>query len=199
MSMIRQISGIVTDLGTSFVVVDVNGVGYLVYTNSPSSHLLNTPTRLYTHLAVRENSLDLYGFIDRDTLEIFELLIDLPKIGPKSALQILTQADISLLREAVRNDDPGYLSKLSGIGKKSAEKIVSGLKDKFESRGYDEVSIRSSGSAPTHTSDTIDALIALGYPAMDARRIVLEITTEDPSLSSSADTIKIALKLLNNR
>lgn len=199
MNMIRQISGIVADIGISFVVVDVNGVGYLVYTNSPSSHLLDTPTRLFTYLAVRENSLDLYGFADRDTLEIFELLIDLPKIGPKSALQILTQADISLLREAVRNDDPGYLSKLSGIGKKSAEKIVSGLKDKFESRGYDEVSIRSSGAAPTHTSDTIDALIALGYPAMDARRIVLEIAADDPSLSSSADTIKIALKLLNNR
>jgi len=197
--MIRQITGLVADIGISFVVVDVGGVGYLVYTNSPSSHLLDAPIRLFTHLAVRENSLDLYGFPDRDTLEIFELLIDLPKIGPKSALQILTQADISLLREAVHNDDPGYLSKLSGIGKKSAEKIVSGLKDKFESRGYEEVSIRSSGSAPTHTSDTIDALIALGYPAMDARRIVLEIATSDPSLTSSADTIKIALKLLNNR
>lgn len=198
MNMIRQISGMVADIGISFVVVDVGGVGYLVYTNSPSSHLLNTPTRFFTHLAVRENSLDLYGFPDRDTLEIFELLIDLPKIGPKSALQILTQADISLLKEAVFNDDPVYLSKLSGIGKKSAEKIVSGLKDKFESRGYEEVSTRSSGRVPTHTSDTIDALIALGYPAMDARRIVLEIAAEDPSLSSSADTIKIALKLLNN-
>lgn len=196
--MIRQISGLVTDIGTSFVVIDVGGIGYLVHTNSPASHLLDLPTRLFTYLAVRENSLDLYGFIDRDTLEIFELLIDLPKIGPKSALQILTQADVSLLKEAVLNNDPGYLSKLSGIGKKSAEKIVTGLKDKFESRGYNDISLRTSRTAPTHTSDTIDALIALGYPAMDARRIVLEITTEDPSLTSSADTIKIALKLLNN-
>ncbi len=199
MNMIRQISGTVTDIGTSFIVVDVGGIGYLIYTNSPSSHLLDTPSRLFTHLAVRENSLDLYGFLDRDTLEIFELLIELPEIGPKSALQILTQADISLLKEAVLNDDPGYLSKLSGIGKKSAEKIVSGLKDKFENRGYEDVSIRSSETTPTHTSDTIDALIALGYPAMDARRVVLEISAEDPSLTSSAETIKIALKLLNNR
>lgn len=199
MNMIRQISGVVADIGNSFVVVDVGGVGYLVYTNSPSSYLLDTPTRLFTHLAVRENSLDLYGFQDRDTLEIFELLIDLPKIGPKSALQILTQADISLLKEAVLNDDPVYLSKLSGIGKKSAEKIVSGLKDKFENIGYGDISNKNTGAAPTHTSDTIDALIALGYPAMDARRIVLEISAEDPSLTSSAETIKIALKLLNSR
>src|SRR5690606_22203464 len=114
----------------------------------------------------------------RDTLEIFELLIELPKIGPKSALQILTAADITLLREAVRNDDPGYLSKLSGIGKKSAEKIVAGLKDKLEAMGYEDMG----SSLPTNSAhaDTIDALIALGYPAHDARRVVIEITTADP-------------------
>lgn len=181
--MIRQISGIVTDIGPTFVVINVSGVGYLIYTNAPTSFQLDAPVRLFTHLAVRENALDLYGFIDRDTLEIFELLIELPKIGPKSALQILTQADVGLLKEAVQNDDPTYLSKLSGIGKKSAEKIVAGLKDKFEAHGL---------------ADTIDALVALGYPAHDARRIVQEITavTDDPT--SSTDLIKLALRSLNH-
>src|SRR5690606_39527631 len=126
-------------IGPTYVVVDVNGIGYQVYTSSPASCQLGSPALFFTHLAVRENSLDLYGFFDRDTLEIFELLIELPKIGPKSALQILTAADITLLREAVRNDDPGYLSKLSGIGKKSAEKIVAGLKDKLEAMGYEDM------------------------------------------------------------
>lgn len=180
--MIRQISGIVTDIGPTFVVINVSGVGYLIYTNAPTSFQLDAPVRLFTHLAVRENALDLYGFIDRDTLEIFELLIELPKIGPKSALQILTQADVGLLKEAVQNDDPTYLSKLSGIGKKSAEKIVAGLKDKFEARGI---------------ADTIDALVALGYPAHDARRVVLEMTNADPSLTSSASLVKLALQQLN--
>lgn len=195
--MIRQLTGTVADIGQSFVVLDVHGVGYLIYTNSPANHLLDTPAQFFTHLAVRENALDLYGFTDRDTLAVFELLIDLPKIGPKSALQILTQADISLLKESVENNDPVHLSKLSGIGKKSAEKIVIGLKDKFEKIGYTYNQTNNSTPA-TYTSDTIDALIALGYPAVDARRVVLEISTDDPSLSSSADVIKIALKLLNS-
>lgn len=196
--MIRQLTGIITDVGPNYVVLDVNGVGYMVYTNSPAHHLPDIATRFFTHLAVRENALDLYGFSDRDTLEIFELLIELPKIGPKSALQILTAADISLLKEAVQNDDPGYLSKLSGIGKKSAEKIVTGLKDKFESRGYGVLLTKQGGAYEQgHTSDTIDALIALGYPAFDARRVVIEITTTDPSLSSSAEIIKLALRSLN--
>ena len=195
--MIRQLTGTISDVGTNYVVLDVGGVGYLIHTNSPAHYLPNTDTRFFTYLAVRDNALDLYGFADRDTLEIFELLIELPKIGPKSALQILTAADIQLLKEAVRNDDPGYLSKLSGIGKKSAEKIVAGLKDKFESRGYDDLPATKSGTYEQgHTADTIDALIALGYPALDARRIVIEITTTNPSLSSSAEVIKLALRSL---
>ena len=197
--MIRQLAGIVADIGPHFVVVDVSGIGYLIYTNSPAAYLIESPARFFTHLAVRENSLDLYGFADRDTLEIFELLIELPKIGPKSALQILTAADVSLIKEAARNNDPGYLSKLSGIGKKSAEKIVGGLKEKLDELTHNEVTAGQRMSSDTaHAADTIDALIALGYPAHDARRVVIEITTSDPSLLTSADTIKLALKRLNH-
>lgn len=196
--MIRRLSGIVVDTGPTYVVVDIGGVGYLVYTVAAANYQLDTEVCFFTHLAVRENALDLYGFADRDTLEVFELLIDLPKIGPKSALQILSAADISLLKEAVANDDPTYLSKLSGIGKKSAEKIVAGLKDKL-----DGVGISANGVSlgvpilAAHTTDTIDALIALGYPASDARRVVIEITMSDPSLTSSADAVKLALQRLH--
>lgn len=195
--MIRQLTGTISDVGTNYVVLDVGGVGYLIHTNAPAHYLPEATARFFTYLAVRDNALDLYGFSNRDTLEIFELLIELPKIGPKSALQILTAADIQLLKEAVRNNDPAYLSKLSGIGKKSAEKIVAGLKDKFESRGYDEFPAERNGAYDQgHTADTIDALIALGYPAFDARRVVIEITTADPTLSNSADVIKLALRSL---
>lgn len=197
--MIRQLSGTIVDLGPTYVVVSVGGIGYMVYTNSPTAHQLESPIHFFTHLAVRENALDLYGFTDRDTLTVFEMLIELPKIGPKSALQILTAADITLLREASLNNDPSYLSKLSGIGKKSAEKIVAGLKDKFESMGYAETTVGGGMSVVSaHVSDTIDALIALGYPASDARRVVIEITNEDPSLLSAADTIKLALVRMHN-
>lgn len=195
-TMIRKLRGTVDEIGHNFIVIDVGGVGYHVYTTSPSVYLLKDQISVHTYMAVRENALDIYGFADRDTLEVFELLIELPKIGPKSALQILTAADITLLKEAVRNNDPGYLSKLSGIGKKSAEKIVTGLKDKIEGLDVDSY-IDGQAIEANHQTDTIDALISLGYPAQDARRIVIKISTDHPELVTSAEVIRIALRQMN--
>jgi Holliday junction DNA helicase RuvA len=174
------------------VVIDVGGVGYLVHTPDAAFFAIGGEARLHTHLAVRENALDLYGFAETESLRVFELLLTLPKIGPKSALQILVQADVSLLREAVNKNDAGYLSKLSGIGKKSAEKIVVGLRDKLGTADNDAAT-----SEIPHAADTIDALIALGYTPQDARRVFIEITATNTSLSSSAEIIKLALRYLN--
>lgn len=180
-----------------FVVVDVKGVGYLVHTNTPTDKLLlDSEITFHTHLAVRENALDLYGFSSLDELEVFDLLITLPKIGPKTALQILTQASVDLIKEATRNDDPAHLSKLSGIGKKSAEKIVSGLRDKLED-DLEATVPTTAGTVAATTADTIDALIALGYPPTDARRAVLEVGNEHPSLTSSGEILKEALRILS--
>lgn len=190
--MIKRLKGTVVEIGAQELILDVGGVGYGVHSPQALRFLLGDTALLYTHLAVRENAMDLYGFADTETLRVFELLLTLPKIGPKTALQILAQADVSLLKEAVARNDAGYLSKLSGIGKKSAEKIVAGLKDKFEDTG-DELAMSETG----HAADTIDALIALGYPPQDARRVFIEITTANTSLSSSAEVIKLALKYLN--
>lgn len=199
--MIRQLTGTVVHATLTDVVIDVHGVGYLVRTSvAGTSFQLGTEVVLYTYLAVRETALDLYGFTTLDELEIFELLITLPKIGPKSAIQILAQADISLLKEAVANNDPTYLSKLSGIGKKSAEKIVAGLADVFERKGLiDSSSDRGnlSTGAPAFVSDTIDALVTLGYPESDARRAVLKIREVEPELNNSNDILKAALRNLS--
>lgn len=196
--MIRRISGKVADLGLNYVVVDVSGVGYIIYTNTSTNKLLvDSPITFFTHLAVRENALDLYGFISRDELEMFELLIDLPKIGPKSALSILTQADIQLIKESVSKNDPGYLSKMSGVGKKSAEKIVDGLKDKFDlmdQNNFDNLTGRNDGQ---HTTDTIDALITLGYSQNEARSAVQRTLDENPELKKSNELLRVSLKLLS--
>lgn len=178
------------------VVVDVAGIGYLIHTNRSADSLpLGSTALFHTYLAVRENALDLYGFETRDELEVFEHLIDLPKIGPKTALQILLQADITLIKESVASDDPVHLSKLSGIGKKSAEKIVAGLREKFENTPLSTTSVVT--KSDDHTADTIDALISLGYPAMDARRVILQISTEHPQVQTSSEALKLALKILN--
>lgn len=196
--MIRQLRGTAIDIGNNYVVLDVGGVGYQVYTPKPTSFLLSGTYVFFTHLAVRENAMDLYGFPDRDSLQLFELLIDLPKIGPKSALQFLTQADVMVMKEAVANNDAGYLSKVSGIGKKSAEKIVAGLKDKFDYATDNGVGGLGSQIPATHTSDTIDALISLGYPPQEARRVVIEVTTVNADLTSSAEIVKLALRRLHS-
>lgn len=186
--MIRRISGVVASKGTFAVVVDVQGVGYLIHTPSPIDNLdFGSTIVFHTYLAVRENALDLYGFLTTDELEMFMLLIDLPKIGPKSAMLIMSQADVALLRKAALSGDSLYLSKISGIGKKSAEKIVIGLRDKF---GASDL---LPSDAPQGDHDVVDALITLGYSQKESREALGRI---DPELADTNDRIKAALKLL---
>lgn len=197
--MIRQIRGTVASHTHDAVVIDVGGVGYLVRTSTAgTSFPLNTEITLHTYLAVRETALDLYGFLTLDELDVFEMLITLPKIGPKSAAGILAQADIAMLKKAVLQNDPTYLSKMSGIGKKSAEKIVAGLKDTFENLGITDENTTSgttSDVVSTHAADTIDALIALGYTPQDARKAVSELPSD---ITNANDAVRAALKLLSN-
>lgn len=187
--MIRCIRGTVLSAGTASVTVDVHGVGYLVHTPNPLSRFaLGEPAVLHTHLAVRENALDLYGFPATEELEMFELLITLPGIGPKSALQIMSQADVALLRKAALAGDASYLSKISGIGKKSAEKIVAGLRDKL---GSEDVVM---AEYPESDHDVIDALITLGYSQRESRDVLGKLP---PDLADTNARIKAALKLLS--
>lgn len=199
--MIRQIRGTVAGLEHALVIVEAGGIGYGIHVSEPTSQFaVGSEAVFHTHLAVRETSHDLYGFTNRDLLEVFELLITLPKIGPKSALQILHQADIALLKQAVRNDDPTYLSKMSGIGKKSAEKIVAGLKEKLDDVA-DEAFVTGSADtepATTYAHDTIDALVSLGYSPDESRRVVRRLAETQPEISTSPEALKAALKQLSS-
>lgn len=194
--MIRQIRGMISIAHPTYVVVDVNGVGYLVYTTTHAGFTGGQEVLLYTYLAVRENALDLYGFSTQQELSFFEQLLTLPKIGPKSAMQILSQADIALLQSAVISQDPDHLSKMSGISKKTAEKIVIGLKDAFE--GYELTSdgAPSVDAPPSFSSDAIDALVTLGYPQADARKAIQKLLADKPQITNTNDAIREALKLL---
>ncbi len=187
--MIAKLTGEVVDVGMTSVVLDVHGVGYLVYVTRVAGIAPGDTVSLFTHLAVRENALDLYGFRVRDELSMFTHLIKLPKIGPKTAVQILSQVDLATLRKAVATEDPSYLSKMSGIGKKSAEKIVSGLRDVLGGGDYldtDEERAQNQGDA-----DVIEALLTLGYSERDAREAVKKIPE---SVKGTNARIKHALR-----
>jgi holliday junction DNA helicase RuvA len=185
--MIAKLTGEILEVRPGHIIVDVQGVGYIVAIRSTDLYIENSRVSLYTHLAVRENALDLYGFQTFEAYSMFEHLIKIPKIGPKTAMQILSQADVSVLMQAVQNDDAGYLSKVSGIGKKSAENIVNGLKSRIDESEF--------GMAETPRSiedgDVIETLITLGYSQKDAFEAVQKIPA---NITGTNERIKHALK-----
>lgn len=190
--MISALSGKVLHKDLNNIVVDVSGVGYKVMVTIETALEVtpSSPVFLWTHLVVRETSLELFGFLEKELLDIFELLITISGIGPKSALSILNVATPAMLRQAVASEDTTYLTRVSGIGKKNAEKIVLELKDKLKTtekdRGVDQ---RSEG-------DALEALISLGYSERDSREALKKVPKE---ITGASERVKAALKLLSTR
>lgn len=189
--MIASLSGIVRYKDLNSLVVEVAGVGYevAVTTDIAIEAEPSKPIFLWTHLAVRENALDLYGFTDHESLEMFELLITVSGIGPKTALGILNVASPTTLRQAVGSNDTSYLTRVSGIGKKNAEKIVLELNGKLHMRD-DEKSVDTKAEG-----DALEALVALGFSERDARDALKKVSKE---IKGSSERVKAALKNLQN-
>lgn len=191
--MIRSLHGTVESTGLTHIVLNVNGVGYLIYMNALRyGYDVGDTLHLHTYLAIRETALDLYGFPSVHELEFFQLLLGIPKIGPKSALQILSQADISILTEAIKMKDATMLHKLSGIGKKTAENIVQFLHDKLEHVISPLTGDNTVDPADRTQSDAIDVLISLGYNPADARSAVRAVAAH----TDTTDLVKQALRQL---
>ena len=189
--MIASLAGTVRHKDLNHLVVDVSGVGYKVGVTSDVAFeaTLSQPIFLWTYLAVRETALDLYGFLEKEGLEMFELLITVSGIGPKTALSILNVASPTTLRTAVGSEDTSYLTRVSGIGKKNAEKIVLELKDKLHLFEEDkDIDVRAE-------EDVLEALVSLGYSERDAREAIKKI---DKKIIGASERVKSALKNLSN-
>lgn len=191
--MIGSIRGKIALKTEKFVIVEAGGVGYKVAV-SPDT-LSKTPKTngeifLFIHTHVREDSLDLYGFLDYQELEFFEMLLNVSGIGPKGALAILGITTIDTLRRAIGSGDTSYLTKISGIGKKTAEKIVIELRDKLAS-GMSE----NSGTSLQGELDALEALKSLGYSQNEAREALKKVST-DADINTK---IREALKILGGR
>jgi holliday junction DNA helicase RuvA len=189
--MIAHIEGTIIYTTDKFVIVDVHGVGYKVYvtTDTCASCTIGDTVALWTYTAVRENALDLYGFLTIEEMSFFELLLDVSGIGPKSALGILAVAPITTLQKAIATGDTSYLNKVSGIGRKTAEKIVIELRDKL--RAFKDAD--GTPSTLRAESDAIEALKALGYSHNEARDAMKHVPR---AIESTNDRIKEALKIL---
>ena len=187
--MISHLVGNIIFANDRFVVLGVNGVGYKVFTtpdNVRKAQKTNGEISFHTHLAVRENALDLYGFLERNELEFFELLITVSGIGPKTALGIMSVAPMETILTAISKNDPGYLTKTSGVGTKNAQKIVMELKGKTDGFSF-------SKEEPTpEETDAADALQALGYSLKESREALKNVSkTGTPS-----EQIREALRIL---
>lgn len=181
-SMIGSLTGTLQHITIekSSILLTVNGVGYLVYTptNTLTDLKVNEELHLYTHQIVRETALDLYGFNTMDEKHFFEMLIGISGVGPKSALSILSLADIVTIHNAIAQDNTDYLTKVSGIGKKLAQKIVLELKDKVGS-----IEITTEGAHKDDAS-VIEALEAMGYKQGDAREVVKQLPSDIRGLNA---------------
>lgn len=184
--MIGYLRGKVIRDDIKSILLDVNGVGYKVFTHIGDLEQRKAPElELFTYLAVRENALDLYGFTTKEELDFFELLLTVSGIGPKSAMAILSVASITTLKTAISTEDSSHLTKVSGIGKKNAEKIVLELKDKIGTYVFD-------GKLESHDGDAIEALKALGYSERESREALKKATGE-----TTEEKVRAALKNLN--
>ncbi|MBU6232053.1 MAG: Holliday junction branch migration protein RuvA [Patescibacteria group bacterium] len=201
--MIASIKGTISHVDPKYAILDVNGVGYKVFLTDDTLHGLKTgsPAAFWTHLAVREDALDIYGFSAKKDKDLFELLIGISGIGPKSALNVMGMVSSEQLASAIRTGSTAHLVKVSGIGKKTAEKIVLELKDKLGGldMGADGIAGGQIGAAMSSDMDAIEALKALGYDADEAREALKKAAagTVDGKEPSTSEKIKAALKVLS--
>ena len=189
--MVSHVQGKILLKSDKFAVIDVSGVGYKVYISIETMRSIGTKgteVSLWTHLSVRENALDLYGFCDYAEIELFEMLIGISGVGPKSALGIMGVAPLDTLKTAIASGDMSYLTKVSGIGKKNAEKIVLELRDKLG-----VLKNETAKGVMREESDVADALQTMGYSISEAREALKQIPQE---ISGTSARIKEALKNL---
>lgn len=186
--MISHITGTLLAKPAGAAVVDVGGTGYTIHLSNDTYAALpkeGKTVSFWTHLAVRENAMDLYGFDSRAELTFFEMLIGVPGIGPKSGLAILSLATVDTLKQSISSGDTTYLTKVSGIGKKSAEKIVLELKDKLETS--------PEGPDLQEETDAVEALRSLGYSLKESRDVLKEVPND---VTGTSERVREALKLL---
>lgn len=192
--MLSSVEGKIEFKGERFCVLNVGGVGYKVFTTQETLKKIpekGSNVKLWTHLYVREDALELYGFLSFAELDLFETLIHVPGIGPKGALGVLAIAPVDTLKKAIAAGDTSYLTRVSGIGRKTAEKIVLELKEKMAGKG-----VLVEAPELKEEADALEALVSLGYSQREAREALQQIPEEVKSIEKR---IQGALKKLGGR
>lgn len=198
--MIAYIKGMVEQITEQSVVLDNQGIGYLI--NASSATLSRLPrkgevTQLYTYLQVKEDGMSLFGFLTQEELQLFRLLISVSGIGPKVSTAILATLSTEQIITAIASQDSEAFSKAPGVGKKVAQRITLELQDKITAQEWgSNISIEKPNEQMTDSSekqDAIDALLTLGYSRSEGTRAVLSVAEEN---MAADQIIRLALKKL---
>jgi Holliday junction DNA helicase RuvA len=191
--MIYSIKGPVAAISDNFAVVEVGGMGLKVFMSERGRKSLTrgAETSLFCHLHVREDALDLYGFPSPEELEFFGLLLSISGVGPKSALAVLDVAELAELGAAIQEGRPDLLTKASGIGRKTAERIVLELKGKIRMGGAEEMVKKMEGD-----SDLVETLVGLGYRRDQAKSVLEKVSRDVVGLEAR---LREALRILGGK
>lgn len=199
--MFSYIKGKLVEKAEGYVVVDVNGVGFKIFTSqntlSDSKCAIQEEVTFYTYLYIKEGIMDLYGFATKQELELFLLLISVSGVGAKGAVSILSVAPCDKLCLSIVTDDTSTIKKAAGIGAKTAQRVCLELKDKiknesFVSENTDAFAYQTSFEQSDNMAEAISALVALGYTQVEAQRAVKSAKSDD----SVEEIIKTALKAM---
>lgn len=183
--MYGYIIGRITKITPKYIICENNGIGYLLIVGNPYNYKLNNEYKIYTHQYVREDTLDLYGFLTEDEKELFLKLISVSGIGPKSALSILASGTVKEIVNAIENRNDTYLKKFPGIGAKASQQIILDLKGKLVFNDDEDYLPKNS-----KLEDVEGALIALGYSKKEVSKVLSKL---DTSLDEGA-LVKLALQ-----
>jgi len=191
--MIAHLKGKIEEKFGNALILDVHGVGYEIMAPTPDfeSVKLGEERKFFTYHQVRENAEELYGFSSLSAKKIFELLISVQGIGPKAAIAILSLAEAEEVRNAIANADSAFISKATGVGKKSAERVIVDLRDKVGTPShYGTTTPSLAKDVDTRPDEALDALIALGFPLKEATTALEKVDKTLPV----EERIRLALK-----
>lgn len=184
--MYGYIKGKVVLIDSSYIIVDNNGIGYLIYVPNPYSYQLDHEYKVYIYTKVSEDEFTLYGFQDSEQKELFLKLIDVKGLGPKMALPILATGTTESIFDAIESENVNYLKKFPKIGDKVARQMILDLKGKLASVNA------GIASHEDYSKELMDVLVGLGYKQIDIKRIINKVD----NTKSLEDQVKEALKLL---
>lgn len=182
--MIAHLSGVLASTGDRWVVIEVSGIGYRVQVTQPALQSIRETdglVRVHTHMAVRDDDIQLYGFLHQSELELFRILIGVSGIGPQIAMNILSQITFEDFAIAILSDDEKVLTRIPGIGQKSAKRLILELKDKMKKHAGTITSSKRSAEE----GDAVSALISLGFSPREAQEAIdASLPIPDPTVQN---------------